>query len=384
MSINAEQPQALEESHDEMNVQPQERATQAISLSVMHIMAGAQDGGAEMAYVDMCLAMRETGIRVTAVCRPNDKRNSRLREAGVEVYELPFRGWVDLWTTYRLKKLIKDIKPDIVQSWMARATWKLPSKPDTGKPLIYIARLGGYYNIKKYYKRVDIFIGCTPDICKHIAKAGIEENRIQQLNNFAETESEFEKINRADMTTSDDAFVYLTLARLHKAKAIDTLLNAFVDMPEHAVLWIAGQGPDEKALKEQCAQLGLEDRVRFLGWRMDRAALLEACDAVVFPSRHEPFGSTFVQAWASNRPLVTTASQGPKQYVINEQDALLVEIDNVEDLNKAMKRVIEDAKLRQHIVKNGYQRYRNEFEKNLVVKQTLEFYRKTLENNQKK
>lgn len=348
------------------------------ALSVMHVMAGAPNGGAEMAYIDMCKAMHEHGINVTAVCRPNATRNTILKEAGLTVHELPFGGILDIYTPWRLKKLIKQHRPDIVQAWMSRAAGKLPSKPSQGKKPVYIARLGGYYNIKKYYRLCDHFIGNTPDICRHIAEGGITEEHISQINNFAETETDFAPLNRAALDTPDSAFVFLTLARLHKAKAIDTLLEAFTHLPEQCVLWIAGQGPDEAALKQQSEALGLDKRVRFLGWRTDRAALLESCDAVVFPSRYEPFGSTFVQAWEAKRPLVTTASQGPKQYVIPDQDALMVDIDDVSALAEAMKRIMDDEELCKQLVKNGYQRYRNEFEKQIVVQHYLDCYTKAL------
>lgn len=355
-------------------------ATEKTNFTVMHVMAGADNGGAEMAYMDMCLAMHAAGIKVIAVCRKNATRNPIMKKAGIRVYELPFGGVFDFWTSRALKKAIKEYRPDIVQTWMSRAAAKLPRKPDIGKRLVYIARLGGYYNIAKYYKRCDFFVGVTPDLCRHIKESGIAEDRIAQINNFAETENAFEPVSRAALNTPKNAFVYLTLARLHKAKAIDTLLESFTHLPPECYLWIAGSGPDEEELKRLSHDLGLEKRVCFLGWRTDRAALLDAADAVVFTSRYEPFGSTFVQAWLAKRPLVTTASQGPKQYVIDGQDALLVDIDDVEGLAEAMKRLAGDKELRRQFVKNGYQRYRNEFEKNKIIQLYLDFYRKALEN----
>jgi hypothetical protein len=279
-----------------------------------------------------------------------------------------------------LKGLIKKCKPDIVQTWMSRAAGKLPKKPDIGKKIAYIGRLGGYYNIAKYYKRCDFFVGVTPDLCQHIKESGIADSRVKQINNFAETEKDAAPVDRASLNTPNKAFVFITLARLHKAKAIDTLLKSFTHLPPECYLWVAGSGPDEEALKKLCHDLGLESRVRFLGWRIDRAALLAASDAVVFPSRYEPFGSTFVQAWVAQRPLVTTASQGPKQYVIDRQDALLVEIDNVEMLSNAMKEIYEDKELQRQLVKNGYQRYRNEFEKVTITRRYIDFYAQALNN----
>jgi glycosyltransferase involved in cell wall biosynthesis len=358
-------------------------------LTIMHVLAGAEDGGAEMAYVDMCLAMHERACapienkttqpqKIIAVCRPNKKRNTILTEHGITVYELPFGGIFDFKTTKEIAAIIEAEKPDIVQSWMSRATAKLPHKNKLKHKPAYIARLGGYYNIKKYYKHVDIFVGATPDLKKHIEQSGIEEHRVFQINNFAETESDITAINRSSLNTPANAFVFLTLARLHQAKAIDTLLYAFRALPEHVHLWIAGEGPDRQALEALSKKLELTERVHFLGWRTDRGALLDACNAVVFPSRYEPFGSTFIQAWAAQRPLVTTASQGPKQYVRHGEDALMTDIDNIEALSNAMMRIIEDKELSQSLVVNGLKRYQNEFTKEVSVNAYLALYTKVL------
>ena len=103
--------------------------------------------------------------------------------------------------------------------------------------------------------------------------------------------------------------------------------------------------------------------MRFLGWRDDRAALLQAADICVFPSRYEPFGTVFVQAWAQQIPLVTTDADGPRQYVRDGEDGLVVPVDDAEALAGALRRVINDPVLAQTMVKNGYERYLNEFTK---------------------
>lgn len=371
---------------------PAADATAAVKpMRVMHVMAGAADGGAEMAYIDMCLAMHERGqqdgpdhgLAVMAVCRPNATRNPILRKAGVEVRELPFGGLFDFKTRAGLTALIKEWQPDIVQTWMSRAAQKLPAKPapqatdGTTRP-VYISRLGGYYTIAKYFKKTDVFIGNTPDLRRHIIDGGIAPEHAVHINNFAETEADTAPVPRTSLDTPPDAFVFLTLARLHKVKGIDTLLRAAKELPPRCMLWIAGAGPEEDALKTLTRELGLESRVRFLGWRTDRGALLSACDAVVFPSRYEPFGSTFVQAWAAQKPLVTTLSEGPRQFVKDGEDSLAVSVDDIPALRAAMAKVMDDAALRDRIVACGFARYQNEFEKNIILDQYLGLYRNCL------
>ena len=332
------------------------------ALKILHTMAGGQAGGAEMAYVDLLIAQKQAGMNVIAACRPNAQRVPLLRDAGVPVYEFPFGGIFDFSTTKGLKKLISEEKPDIVQCWMSRAAKLTPKTNGCTK----IARLGGYYNLK-YYKDVEHFIGNTPDICRWlIEEQHVPADRVTHINNFAELEPIESPLQKSDFKTDEHSFVFLAMARLHPVKGLDIAIKALAQVPD-AVLWIAGDGPEEKNLKALAEETGVSDRIRWLGWRTDRSALLAACDAVVFPSRFEPFGGTFAQAWASKRPLVTTASQGPVQYVTDGEDALLTPIDDVDALAAAMNAVIHDKYLSRKLVRNGFQRFETLFKRKNII-----------------
>lgn len=335
----------------------------------MHVMAGGAAGGAEMAYVDLCIAQHQAGQDIVAVCRPNAQRNALLRDAGVPLYELPFGGLFDFKTTRGIKKIIRDLKPAIVQCWMSRAAKKCPNPSGALPPFLKMARLGGYYNMK-YYKGVEHFIGNTPDIRRWLIEdQGVGAENASYINNFAEFPKVEDTIKRVDMDTKHDDFVFLSMARLHKVKGLDTALQALAKVPK-AVLWIVGDGPEEKNLKALADDLGIRHRVRFLGWRTDRAELFDACDCVLFPSRFEPFGGTFAQAWGARRPLVTTASEGPSQYVTHGENALMTPIDDFAALSKAMQSVMDDADLRDEIVENGHA----EFKKLFTIKSVLAQY----------
>ena len=168
----------------------------------------------------------------------------------------------------------------------------------------------------------------------------------------------------------DDAPLLLSLGRLHHAKAFDTLIKVVAKM-SGVYLWIAGEGPLREELEDLIQKLNVQDRVILLGWRSDRAALFQASDICVFPSRYEPFGTVFVQAWAQETPLVTTASDGPRQFVRHEDDCLLVDIDHEEQMRAAIDRLIKDKDLSEKLVRNGKERYLNEFTK----EKTLEAYK---------
>ncbi len=335
-------------------------------MKILHTMAGGKAGGAEMAYVDLLIAQHRAGMDVMAACRPNDQRVPLLRNAGVKTVEFPFGGMFDFKTTRGLKKLIQNEKPDIVQCWMSRAA-KLTPKVDG---CVKIARLGGYYNLK-YYKTVEHFIGNTPDICRWLSEEqNVDKSYTHHINNFAELEPVETHVSKADFDTDESEYTFLSMARLHHVKGLDTALEALVKV-EGAVLWIAGDGPDAEKLKQMAKDLGVDDRVRWLGWRTDRSALFDACDCVLFPSRFEPFGGTFAQAWAAKKPLVTTASQGPSQYVTHGEDALLSPINDVDALANHMNMVVNDKHLQRQLVRNGYKAFQDQF----TIKIVLENYK---------
>ncbi len=71
-------------------------------------------------------------------------------------------------------------------------------------------------------------------------------------------------------------------------------------------VWLAGVGPLEAALRAQAEQLGIAERVRFLGFHEDVTALHAAADLFIFPSLSEGFGNALVEALVAGLPVVAS------------------------------------------------------------------------------
>ena len=113
--------------------------------------------------------------------------------------------------------------------------------------------------------------------------------------------------------------------------------------------------------------LGVADRVRFLGWRQDAAALYRAADVCVFPSRFEPLGNVVIQAWANGLPVVAANSQGPGALIRDGEDGFLIPIDDADALADRVKAVLADPMLRIRLIQNGHARVDAEFAEAAVV-----------------
>lgn len=343
-------------------------------MKILQVMAGAEHGGAETAFVDMCIALHEAGETIEVVTRLNDLRVPQLKNAGIPVHTLPFGGKIDVFSRWRLLKIIKKFQPHIVQTWMSRASAHATQWSESMgiPPYLVVSRLGGYYKLK-YFKNTDYFTTITPAIRTYLIEQGVPENKVRHINNFAEVEKISAPVSRGDFETPTDAPLLLSLGRLHESKAFDTLIKAVAELPGF-YLWIAGDGPDHDALKNLINRLGVGHRVKLLGWRDDRAALFQACDICVFPSRYEPFGTVFVQAWAQNKPLVASDADGPRQFVRNGEDGLLFPVDDIESLKKGLKRLIENEHLAKRLVEHGQARYLAEFTKQNTLEAYLGYY----------
>jgi glycosyltransferase involved in cell wall biosynthesis len=338
-------------------------------VRVLQVMASGLHGGAELFYEDLVPALARAGLDQAGVIRPYPTRAAKLEAAGCRAAMLRFGGPFDLMTTFRLTKIARAEKPDLVMGWMNRACRILPKGPWAN-----VGRLGGYYDLK-YYGRCGQLICNTPDICDYVVREGRAARSVHYIPNFCPVREE-PAVDR-DVLGGADAKVLLILARLQPAKGIDVALRALPDIKD-TVLWIAGDGPEEQRLKRLAEDLKLGSRVRFLGWRDDRSALLKAADVCLVPSRYEPFGNVVLNAWSHEIPLVAAASQGPGYLIRDGEDGVLVPVDDPAALAAAVNTLLDDRRLARRMVARGLERTAAEFSESAVVARYLEVYRAIL------
>lgn len=342
-------------------------------MRVLQAMAGAEFGGAEAFFVRLVSALHAAGLDQRVVIRNNAQRASLLRTAGLDPVELKFGGRFDLSTPMLLRRELRSFRPDVVLTWMNRATSKMPKRRPGDLDYVLAARLGGYYNLK-YYRHCDHLVGNTQDICDYLKAEGWPEERTHYLPNFVASDTS-PATPRRDLNLPERAKVLLTLGRLHENKAFDTLIRALVSVPE-TYLVIAGEGPERENLESLAQELGVRPRIRMLGWRDDVPALMAACDAYVCPSRHEPLGNVVIEGWAQSRPVVAAASQGPSALINDGVDGVLTPVDDPTAMAEAINRVLGDETLADDISQAGRRRYEAEFTEAQVVKQYLNFFQK--------
>ncbi len=338
-------------------------------IKVAQVLAGAAQGGAENFYVRLVKELFISGnTEQKAFLRDHQHRLESLAETGVPVSGFRFGGPLNFFDHHRYLKALQDYRPDIVMTWMSRASKLTPN----GNYKL-VCRLGHYYNLK-YYRHADFWVGISKGICDHLARGGMPSERVFHIPNFAD-ETVVDSLSRDSFDTPVDRPLILAAGRLHVNKGFDVLLQSLKLIPD-AILWLAGSGPEETALKQLCSDLGLTNRVRFLGWRNDVTALMKSVDLFVCPSRHEGLGSIVMESWAHGCPIVATDSQGPGELIEDGLTGLLTPVDKVEPLVIAITSLLNNPAQRDFLKKRGEELYWQKYSRDVVVKQYEEMYQK--------
>ena len=177
-----------------------------------------------------------------------------------------------------------------------------------------------------------------------------------------------------DYPSDDGCFIFLYIGRIMKEKGIDELLSSVEKIyseNRNVILHILGAMEDDyKSIIQNATEAGW---LKYFGYQNDVKKYIGDAHCVVLPSWHEGMANTNLEAAASGRPIITSDIPGCKEAVIDKYTGLLCIVKNQNDLYSKMKQMMEitwDNRRKMGI--KGREHMKNVFEKNLVVKKTME------------
>jgi glycosyltransferase involved in cell wall biosynthesis len=169
---------------------------------------------------------------------------------------------------------------------------------------------------------------------------------------------------RSELGAGSEEPILAAVGRLVPIKGHEVLLRALpavlAKLP-NARLLIVGEGPLQSMLQALCAELGLADRVRFLGFVPDVPRLLSGVDLLVLPSLVEPFGRVLVEAQAMRVPVVSTRVGGTSEIIVDGVTGRLVAPGDSEALARRIVEAFDDPVQSRVMAEAGYERARRLF-----------------------
>ncbi len=339
----------------------------------LQAIASPRMGGAEMTFLRQVEALNRAGHVAVAAVRRNSALVKALSE-GRGLHELPMANYIDLRTVFGIRRLIRENECDVAAAWMSRATW-LTRAP---KGCVHVARLGGYYH-PRYFRHAHGWVTVTQGLREWMLQQGFPADRVEYIRNFipalpAGTRPPF---TRAELGIPGDALLIVSMGRFIDKKGYQDLLPAFLALggsiggrPLHLLLM--GRGPQQKELEALAA--AAPTRVHFPGWVDQPVAALQLADVFICPSREEAHGNVMLEAWSEGLPVISTRTDGGRELIVDGDNGLLCDIGDIPAMTGVLRRVLEQASLREQLSLRGRETQKSRHSEDATVQAYLSFY----------
>ncbi len=220
--------------------------------------------------------------------------------------------------------------------------------------------------IKLCLKLSDKVIALTEFLKEFAMKMGVDERKILVIPILMKEEKLRPEAYDAEALKAKMGLsgkIVLFVGRLAPEKNVDILIRAFKGVLEElgdATLLIVGGGPLKPRLRELCKELGIANRVRFVGVvpREQVPEFLAIADVFVLPSTSEGLPKALLEALAMAKPVVATAAPGIIDVIKHGREGLLVPIRDVERLKRALLKVLKDEELARRLARNARETFK--------------------------
>jgi len=343
--------------------------------------------------------------KIAVIAPPNPQLKQRLSALGVPFYEIPLadnlKPLQDLVSVYQLRKLLKQLRPDIlhIHGNKAALVGRLALLGKKAPPTVvtvhnFLIFQQAFFPLKQMAAAVERFLMRKTTqlitVSEQLKVALIKDERLPgekikvihngiDLNNW-QTFNRWEL--RQKLGLERETFVILAVGRLVAWKGHSFLINALNSPPlkaeKNIKLLIAGDGPLKKQLIQLVAEQGLSAKITFLGYVTNVPELMAAADLFVLPSVNEPFGLVLLEAMAAKLPIIATNDGGVPEIITHRQTGWLVPPQDATALAAAISRLKSDANLRATLAATAWQELNNRFSLAEMLAKTERVYEQCL------
>jgi len=346
-------------------------------------------GGQNQVLVTV-LGLRALGHRTVLVAHPTGELRRRAAE-GLDLIPLAPRAEMDLAAAWRLSRVLKQLRPDIVHAHdphaVAMASLAVSMSTLPVRPRLVASRRVDFHMRQSAlsrwkYRQVDCFICASEAIRRIVVSDGIPQRNTVTVHEGIDLErveaappAELHK----DLWLPHEAPVVGNVAALvaHKGQRhlIDAAMRVLPRCPD-ARFVIAGEGELRASLEQQIHQHHLDKHVLLAGFRADILSVHKAFDIFVMSSITEGLGTSILDAMACGKPVVATNVGGIPEVVVDGGTGLLVPPRDPAAMADAIVKLLATRALREEMGAAGLERVRSHFSAEAMVQKTLRVYQR--------
>lgn len=331
-------------------------------MIIVHTESSCGWGGQEIRILEESRGMIARGHAVSIVCPPTSGIFRAAAAYGVPVAAVPIykKRLPDLLA---LRRWLKQAGPiDVINTHSSTDSWltALACTTLSGAPPIVRTRhvsapISTNWPTRWLYGRASAHVITTGETLRHavLAVTGLPAARVTSVPTGIDT-GRYALGDRAAARNAlgleQDVTIIGIVATLRSWKGHRYLIEALSSLPPQVRLTIVGDGPQRAALAAQATELGLTERVSFVGNREDVPLWLQAFDIFVLPSyANEGVPQALMQAMAAGLPCVTTSVGSIGELAQDDETALVVPSRNSAAIAAALQRLLGDTELRQRL-----------------------------------
>ena len=389
-------------------------------MKIVHIITRLILGGAQENTLITCKLLAQRGHEVTLITGPalgpegelfNQTKGQKYETVVVDEMRRAIEPFKDFVAYRKLKRLLRQLQPDIVHTHSAKAGIlgryagsALKGVWDPRRPGIVHGIHGLAFHpyqsrwVNRIYvaietataKHTDYFVSVADAMTDQCKAAGIGVDKPYVTAYSAIDEEQFLEPIPAERTRAfrrrhgiaDDAVVLVTIARLFMLKGHDYIIASAPELAKRFAngVWLfVGDGNLAERYKQQVRQMGLAERFRFTGLMPPNEIPLaiQSSDILVHCSLREGLARTLPQAMLCGRPAISFDVDGARE-VVNERTGRLIEPKNVTQLIEACAELIADRSLRERLGRAGRESVARKFAPDTMVDTIERVYEKLM------
>lgn len=371
-------------------------------MRILHVITTINRGGAENHLKDLIHGqLMESNVNVScAYLKGNSYWQNFLSNIGCDVYPLKLLFYGDFLPLFRLWKIIKFYRPDIVHAHLA------PAELYTRIVLLFFPKVKFVITRHNHYKfydgfgaylielwvisRVSWFICISDSVINFLLLRFPSKKEISSVIEYgidpvsiSNFESSKRDLFRSTWNVPSDEILLGTVARLIPIKAIHILLLGYAKFKatttKKTKLMIVGSGPLEPELRKLALKLGIDKSTIFTGFLEDIPIVMQSIDIFLLTSIEEGFGLVIIEAMSAKKPVISTNVSAISNIVIDNKTGYLVPANDSVALSVAIGRLVDDENIRMKFGLSGHSHVLTNFSINIMLKKTFLIYKRLLD-----
>ncbi len=343
-------------------------------MRIIQVIRSMTFGGAENHVLSLSLGLRDRGHDVLVVGPAGSWISAQCAARQLPMECVPMRGVVDLFSYWKLHRLIQSWRADIVHAHQVRPS-QYVGIATIGTDAIPVSTVHSTSS-SKHMRRHQHLIAVADAVAENLVKHHYPREIITRVYNGVPDVIRGERVLlRQELNIPEEQFAVVLAGRFHRDKGQDLLVEIGRQCPENVHIYFLGDTGTDFG-HEVLAMADTHPRIHFLGYRNDVQRILPAFDLYAAPSRREAFSLALVEAAAAGLPVVGMNVGGIPEGVLDGRTGILVPLGDKPAFADAIQKLSFDKALSGQLGFQARQRYEKEFTIEHMLEQTEQVYQR--------